>query len=67
MTHGRGSQPHTPEPWRRRCRRRHVQIHQADSYCRPSCRALALERRRQQTADLFTGCADAIEPEVACG
>jgi hypothetical protein len=33
-------------------------------HCRPSCRALALERRRLRSVDLFTQVADAIEPEV---
>lgn len=32
------------------------------THCRPSCRVLALRQRR--TPDLFTACADAIEPEV---
>ena len=30
-----------------------------------SCRVIALERRRQRDVDLFTMCADAIEPEVS--
>jgi hypothetical protein len=36
-------------------------------HCRPSCRVLALERRRQRDVDLFTACGDAIEPDVVDG
>jgi hypothetical protein len=33
-------------------------------HCRPGCRVLALRRRRDLPADLFTSVADAIEPAV---
>jgi len=43
--------PFTPAHWR--------QVH-----CRPSCRVLALRKRREPAPALFTAAADAIEPAV---
>jgi hypothetical protein len=34
------------------------------THCRPGCRVLALRRRRGLVRDLFTGCADAIDPDA---
>ena len=33
-------------------------------HCKPSCRVLALRRRRERRPDLFLACADAIDPAV---
>lgn len=44
------------------CGRLFVPVRSTQRHCRPSCRVLALRRRRE--LDLFTGVADAIEPAV---
>jgi uncharacterized OB-fold protein len=41
-----------------------VPVRATQRHCRPSCRVAAFEQRRQPTVDLFTACADAIEPDV---
>jgi predicted nucleic acid-binding Zn ribbon protein len=43
------------------CDKRFTPTRRNQLHCRPSCRVLALERRRQRDVDLFTACADAIE------
>jgi len=46
------------------CGRPFIPTRATQVHCRPGCRVLALRRRRDQPANLFSSVADAIEPAV---